>query len=256
MDPPPKPVPYQNPGSGQAITDYLAHVAKIDTKKATLAGMDDEVAAASAVVAGRHGHTMREIEGIVDRLNCEFAFYGSRKLQPSDEARLVWAIADSMEHLYRLIGTVLTGNHEIADGGKGGGGKGDSGSGGSGSGGSGSGGSGSGGSGSGGSGSPAGGGGGDGGLGGLLQMLGMLPMMAMPLMQMLPELLNGDKDKDDEKDEKKGEEPKKDEAPAPAAPAPGDPNASATPSPTGTPAQPVAADAAAPQQNSPVAASA
>ncbi|MFI5715852.1 hypothetical protein [Nocardia sp. NPDC051750] len=187
-------------GKGKAEEAYQDTLTKVEAKQTSLLVMDNQVIDTSIVMAGEQDRTLNTIIDIIERLNGVLTKVGSAKLKPAMEIKVLEVIAQAITLVYEKVTAVSDLSSEMAGGG------GEEGSGGGGT--------------SGGGGGGAGAANAMGGLGSMLPMLAMLPMSLMPLAtQMLPELLNPDKDKDeDEEGEESGTDEESTEPIDPTAP--------------------------------------
>lgn len=188
-------------GKGKAEEAYQDTLTKVEAKQTSLLAMDTQVIDTSIVMAGEQDRTLKTIIEIVDRLNDVLTKVGGAKLKPPIENQLLELIATAIDLVYDRVLAVSEFSSEMA---------GDSGSNDS------SGGGKEGSGGAGGGGASGGGANALGGLGSMLPMLAMLPMSLAPMAaQLLPELLDPDKNKDEEGDEESATD---EEAPEPIDP--------------------------------------
>ncbi|WP_139347990.1 hypothetical protein [Nocardia donostiensis] len=205
-------VVHESLGAGEASKAYKKTLYTVEASQAQLQAMDEQVSKTSITVAAEQDQTLRAIKDIVAKLNTLLQAVSGVDLKPAQEVKLMDHIAAAVEAVYAKVTQVSDMNAEMAGEKNGGGGS------------------------SNGGGVPTGGatGGGGGGSGGdlmssLLPMLAMAPMALMPLAQLLPDLLDPEKDKEDDKageGEQKNGAPGK---PGEQTPPPGDPNAPTDP---------------------------
>lgn len=187
-------------GKGKAEEAYQDTLNKVDDKQTSLLIMDNQVIDTSIVMAAEQDRTLKTIIDIVERLNGVLTKVGSAKLKPPMEMQLLELTATAVDLVYdRVIAVSDLSSDMAGDGGEGAGGNGKPSTGGS----------------AGGAAGGAGAAGGMGGLGSMLPMLAMLPMSLMPLAtQVLPELLDPEKEESEEGEESAAGE----EAPEPIDP--------------------------------------
>ncbi|MFE7799517.1 hypothetical protein [Nocardia sp. NPDC057440] len=95
----------------------MKSVAKVDTKKESLLGMDDIVHNTSAFMVNEQNRTLRSIEIIVTKLAEKVNAEGDGKLKPAKETALLQQVADAVEAVRDKVNAMSQTNNDIAYGG-------------------------------------------------------------------------------------------------------------------------------------------